>query len=194
MFNNSVQGAIVKAGVIHEPDNLSNYSPIYVKLEVNNLNTIIERSYSEKKASWTKATTENKDDHEETVANKLNSIQVPSCIYCEDLYCQYHSIMIEDYTVSVLEAIENSAKETLLSIGDDRGNRRYNTVAGWNASFGIVWASAGKPLAGGLYDIMNHTKPNIDMHLGGSLEPGTNFRIISLLMNFLKGTLIYLML
>ena len=43
-------------------------------------------------------------------------------------------------TQNFTEAIENSAKETLLSIGDDRGNRRYNTVAGMQvlALFGLL--------------------------------------------------------
>ena len=131
-------------------------------------------------------------DYKEAVASKLNSIQVPSCIYCEDLHCQHHSVMIEDYTLSVLEAIEESAKETLPSIGGGGGNRKYKTVAGWNEHvkpfyqeskfWHSVWASAGKPFAGGLQ------KPNIDTHLGGSAEPGTNYRMIILLMNFLKET------
>ena len=76
--------------------------------------------------------------------------------------------MIEDYTLSVLVAIEESAKETLPSIGGGGGNRKYKTVAGWNEHvkpfyqeskfWHSVWASAGKPFAGGLYDIMRHTK------------------------------------
>ena len=43
--NNPVQQAITEAGVVHEPDNLSNHSPIFVKLVTNDLNTNIERSY-----------------------------------------------------------------------------------------------------------------------------------------------------
>ena len=125
--NTPVHQAITEAGVVHEPDNLSNHSPIFVKLVINDLSTNIKGSYSEKRTSWTKATLENKMNYKEVVANKLSSIKVPNnCLYCADLHCRHHSTAIKDYTASVLEAIEDSAKETLPSTGGGGGHKKYN--------------------------------------------------------------------
>ena len=166
--NTPVHEAVAEAGVIHDPDNLSNHSPIFIKLVIDDLNTDIERSYSKKKVNWADATTENKADYKESIADKLNSIQVPSCLHCENLHCHDHSAMIEDYTLEVLEAIEDSAKKTLPSVGGVGGDKKTRKVAGWNEYvkpyhqeskfWHSVWISAGKPLTGGLYSIMRQSK------------------------------------
>ena len=164
----SVIDSIVEAGVIHDTENISNHSPIFMKLVMNDININIQNNYSEKKASCAKSTADNKGNYKETVGNKLRRIKLPSCLDCVNLHCSHHSAEIEDNTACVLEAIEESAEMTLHSIGGGGDTKKPNRIAGWNEYIKpyyekskflhSVWVSVGKPSTGGLYDIMRQTK------------------------------------
>ena len=139
-----------------------------MKLAMHDINKNIQNTYSEKKTSWAKSTAENKTHYKDTIRNKLISIKLPSCLDCTDLHCSRHSAEIEDYTASVLEAIEESAEMTLPSICGGGHKKKPNRIAGWNEYikpyyeeskfWHSVWVSAGKPSIGALYDIMRQTK------------------------------------
>ena len=126
--------AVAEAGVIHHPDNMSNHSPIYVKLEVSQLRMNVEETKSEKRTSWATATEESKAKYKEVATEKLNSLETPECIDCLDLHCQAHTINIEDYTMNILNAIEESAKESLPMLGGGSGG-------GQNKSKQVDWYS-----------------------------------------------------
>ena len=99
--NSSVIDSIVEAGVIHDTENISNHSPIFMKLVMNDININIQNNHSEKKESCAKSTADNKGNYKETVGNKLRSIKLPSCLDCVNLHCSHHSEEIEDNTACV---------------------------------------------------------------------------------------------
>ena len=108
-----VYNAISEAGVLHSGDNPSNHSAIFVKLKVEELDMSLESQCPPVRIQWDKATSDAHAKFKTCLSNKLNSIDIPEGLYCTDLHCQEHSNMVEEYTISVMEAVQSAAKESL---------------------------------------------------------------------------------
>jgi hypothetical protein len=90
-------------------------------------------------------------------------------VSCQDLTCNLHASEIEEYTMSVLEAVESTSKDCLPSIGGG-GKTRKDTVAGWSEfvipyadeskfwTRSSVWSSEGSPRGGQTFVNMKHSK------------------------------------
>ena len=67
-----------------------------------------------------------KDNFRDILSNKLNSINLPACLNCDDVHCQSrnHTENIEDYTLKIMEAMENAGIESLPVINSTKANRR----------------------------------------------------------------------
>ena len=162
--------ATTEAGVLHHPENTSNHSPIFVKIDAGSLQVDVEQCTSSPRTSWTKATEEAKSRYKVTVASKLSELQVPECISCTDLHCHDHFDAIADYTIEVLESVEAAAKDSLpVSGGDTRSNSKpVSRVPGWSEFvqpyyeeskfWHSVWESAGKPAEGQYLQSMRQAK------------------------------------
>ena len=111
--NHQVLLATTEAGVLHHPENTSNHSPIFVKIDAGSLQVDVEQCTSSPRTSWTKATEEEKSRYKVTVPSKLSELQVPECISCTDLHCHDHFDAIADYTIEVLKSVEAAAKDSL---------------------------------------------------------------------------------
>ena len=131
----------------------------------------MEKIHHSRRVNWAKASEEAKEKYTKTLANKLNSVLEPDCVKCLDLHCQVHTEELEDYTMSVLEAVESAAKECLPSSGGGGGecsSKRQHLIPGWSEHvkpfceeskfWGAVWESAGKPADGDLHDLMMKSK------------------------------------
>ena len=123
MFNH-----VVEAGVIHSGENSSNHCPIYTKIKLDNIDTSTESVKSPGKVCWARASEEAKEKYICTLSTKLNSVQVPVCVQCVDLHCTVHTEELEDYTMNVLEAVEDTAKECLPSKGGGSSNKQHNPI------------------------------------------------------------------
>ena len=167
--NQNVFDSTTEAGVTHYSENLSNHSPIHVKIDVGNLSLCTEKAKSSKRANWNKASEEARDDFKAALADKLNALPVPASVNCQDVHCSTHSEDIEDYTMAVLQAIESSAQGSLPMVGGGKQDvGQPGQVAGWNEHvkpFHIeskfwhgLWTSAGKPPAGPLFHTMREAK------------------------------------
>ena len=109
--SNLICRSTTEASVIHNGDNPSNHSPIYTKLDVGQFSLEVEKIQGQKRVNWSKATDVAIENYKLTVTYKLDSIVVPECHNCTDLYCTANSDLVEVYTMSVLESVETAAKE-----------------------------------------------------------------------------------
>ena len=75
---NSVLKNIVDAGVIHSPDNTSNHSAIFMKLETNGLDLKVEKYMQTTGSSWKKASENERIQFSEALQSKLNQLTIPS--------------------------------------------------------------------------------------------------------------------
>ena len=167
--NEIVISAVQEAGVIHHPDNTSNHSPIFVKINAGNLKVDVCKTQSPPRTSWTKASEEARLEYVNTVAAKLQEVEIPACINCSDMHCTAHKDDITSYTIDVLEAVECAARSSLPTVGgSSTRSRSGKTVPGWNEFvqpyyleskfWHGVWVSAGKPQEGQLLQIMRGAK------------------------------------
>ena len=124
--------AVSEAGVIHSGENLSNHSAIYSKVKVGSLDLTVETATPQQRSCWTKANEDAKANFKTTLASKLGEIQKPACVHCLDLKCQSmnHTESIEEYTMNVMEAMENAGSECLPTSGGVSGQGKKPNIAG----------------------------------------------------------------
>ena len=119
------------AGVLHVPENMSDHSPIYCKLDVT---MIVKKMSGESQKpkryipSWRKATDSQKESYYLQLEEKLNQLDLSDhCLNCRNVHCNSpnHISALDDLMALVLNAIEESA-ETELSKKPACTNKRRN--------------------------------------------------------------------
>ena len=164
--NGILFNSVMEAGVIHTGENPSNHSPIYTRLQLSGIDPSTEKPASQKRVNWDKASDQAKIKYQETLADRLGKVIVPTCIQCTDVHCIAHTEELEEYTMDILEAVECSAAECLPSTGG--GNGKSLIIPGWSeyvkpfcdeSKFWYsVWLSAGQPQEGSLFSVMRDSK------------------------------------
>ena len=107
--NKAVLNTIIDAGVLHDAFDPSYHAPIYAKILLTNVDLSLDRIVPEKKVKWALATEEAKIRYKEVLENILSKIVVPAGIKCRKFKCQSHILDIEDYIMSVIEAVESAS-------------------------------------------------------------------------------------
>ena len=148
----------------------ANHSAIYAKMNVGTLDHHIESETPQRRSCWAKANEEAKDNFKSTLATKLNDIPEPGCIHCLDIHCQssQHMDSMEEYTMSIMEALESAGMECLPSSGGTQAGGKNTPIPGWKEHVGPyleeskfwyqVWLSAGKPAVGTIFENMKQSK------------------------------------
>ena len=164
--NLSLYNDVTESGVIHSGDNPSNHSPIYLKMRLGELDYKTEKVKVEKRVKWSRSSNEAKELFVNTLAERLDNINIPDCVACRDVHCNQHMEQMEEYTIAILETVETAAKDCLHSTGAARAT--VGQVPGWNQYvkpfsdeskfWCATWLSAGQPRAGPLYKIMLYSK------------------------------------
>ena len=69
---------------------------------------------------------------------KLNEISEPEYIHCLDIHCQssQHMDSMEEYTMSIMEALESAGMECLPSSGGVQTGGKNTQVPGWKEHVG----------------------------------------------------------
>ena len=133
--NLTVYNAITEASVIHCGSNLSDHSPINCKMKVGELNISLEDEVKRKVPSWNKASTTQQNDCIQSINSRLENIQIPDTVNCQEVHCNHphHKEELETYSMSVLEALDTAAWVSLPTIGvNNNNNNNNNAVNGWN--------------------------------------------------------------
>ena len=161
---------VTEAGVIHSGENLSNHSAIFAKLRVGELDLQLDFDSPNVWSCWVKANEEAKGHFKSTLANQLHEIPEFECFSCQDVLCQAstHREDIEEYTLNILEAMENAGNECLPKSGCGGTANKRPKIPGWSEHvkpysvecnfWYCVWLSAGKPPTGDLFMNMKQSK------------------------------------
>ena len=173
-LNETTQRAVLDAGVIHLPDNMSDHCPIFCTLDVQSIE--VDKSSNPQaenppKPSWKKASEEEKENYIQSLEEQLSSLHVPESLYCKNIKCQdaNHCNDADDFITSILEFVQSSATSSLPSPAPPRASTTSKRpVPGWNQFvkpfrdtayfWHQVWISAGRPLNTELHRIMKRTR------------------------------------
>ena len=80
----------------------------------------------ERKICWENASESAQANYKQTLEHLLDNIYLPvTSIKCSDLKCKNHQEEMEEYTMAVLEAIEQAGKLCLASTGGSKSTRKY---------------------------------------------------------------------
>ena len=171
-WDDSFANRVLDAGVLHVPENMSDHSPIYCKLDVKigvGKSDTEERKPGKFIPSWQKANESQKASYCLDLQERLERLIIPThCMDCRDVHCNEPSHIkdLDDVMTEILQAIEESAMKEL-SI--NRGNaKKKGRLPNWKEDvdpvkdiahfWHAVWKSAGKPINCQLHHIMKRTR------------------------------------
>ena len=164
----NLYNAVKEAGVLHDADNLSNHSPIYLKINLGDVNFQHYEPVSERMVNWSNATEDAKLNYKNTLSDYLTRTPIPDCANCDDFHCNIHYDLIEDYTIEILQAVEMSSMECLPFVGGKKCKKNKGSVPGWsehvkpyaeeNRFWSYQWKAFGKPTSGLVYENMRYSR------------------------------------
>ena len=173
-WNDNCDALIKEAGTIHLPENMSDHSPIYCKLDMN-IDTLKEASAntpSVKFPNWKKATEEQRNLYVNTLDTSLREITLPvHALNCSDPHCKIksHKQDVDDLMVQVLREIETASNDNQTpGKPKHESGERKSSIPNWKTEikplkddayfWNSVWISAGKPINCHLHNIMKRTR------------------------------------
>ena len=134
-WNANLNNKVLEAGVLHLPDNLSDHSPIYCKIDYEYAEqeekTPINSSNRALKLNWESLTQIQKDGINYNIEERMLNIQIPSCIKeCRDVHCQNkeHIEAIDSHLYILLGNKNDCARNCLPPTTRDK----YKRIPGWN--------------------------------------------------------------
>ena len=176
-WNCNTDAKIIEAGVIQHGENMSDHSPIYCSVEVDNVTIPVEDNprnipHQISKPSWKRATKEQKESFPAILNEQLAMCSVPEAIKsCRDLKCKDtdHCEKADVFICKVLKCVEDAAAEALPNPKPPSVNSsKTKIVPGWKNFvkpfrddtffWHQVWSSAGRPLNTQLHTIMKRTR------------------------------------
>ena len=101
---------IVSAGVIHDSANLSGHSAIFSKFNCGKMYLGLNHLTKTSRVSWNKANCDEIIEFKRMLEEKLKTIDYNH--ECTDIKCDsdMHSEQLEDFTIEVLQAMEESGR------------------------------------------------------------------------------------
>ena len=155
---------IVECGPIHSGDNMSRHSPIFLSLNLGELQfrELTEQPPPRRLPDWDRATKEEISNYRSSLQYKLQNITIPGCmLHCTDTFCTEvsHSTASDNLVLDVLMAIVESSYTAVPLTGKVGGVKSNKEVMpGWsmqvepfrrasNAAY-RHWTAVGKPRQG----------------------------------------------
>ena len=172
-WSQGLNDVILDAGVLHLCDNMSDHSPIYCVLNVEDNSEAVSISenikQSKPKPCWKSSTQLNKDHFTELLDKYLDEIKIPqTSLDCRDVHCSNdeHNAFNDRFIEDILAAIEKAAYEAIPC--NKSKNPKKPNIVGWNDKvkpfkesalfWHQVWDSADRPLNTELHRIMKRTR------------------------------------
>ena len=156
------------AGPVHLGDNRSRHSPIVMKLNIANLKAECPKksdSSNIRKPVWYEATELEKNEYTFLLSQKLADITPPDSLSFNDVNCQHeeHTRERDNHVLDLMWAIMEASYECipLSAKVKSSGERNFKDDAlFWHAT----WLIAGRPLSGGLYQLMHWSLSRTQYH------------------------------
>ena len=106
------------------------------------------------------------------LSRRLEEVRVPACMECTNLHCreEEHSAARDSLVLDVMSAVIESSHATIPLVGgrEGAGRKDRGSMPGWweevapyretSVFWHSVWRSAGRPVAGELYNTMKMTR------------------------------------
>ena len=116
MVNERLLDYIVDAGVMHLGDNPSRHSPIVMKLNTGEIPCNVPySSIKQRRPAWYKAETTDIDEYTATLQSKLEQIDIPESLGCQNPNCNSvnHSEERDSYMLDILTSIIETSYSTI---------------------------------------------------------------------------------
>ena len=201
-WNNTCNSLIKEAGAIHLPENMSDHSPIYCKLDIasNSVKDSPPEGPKSKYPIWTKATDKEKDTYRNKLQESLEDLSIPSHVLnCTDVHCkeESHRQAVDELMMQTLQAIEHSANVNIPMPVDQKHDKSKPRIPNWKADikpfkdnayfWNSVWISAGKPINCQLHTIMKRTRNQYHLIIRRNKRATDTLKKNSLLMSCLEN-------
>ena len=99
----SVCRNILDGGVIYSPENTSNHSAIFKKLEISGLDLEIEKYLPPSRSSWKKASEGQMKKYGDTHRSKLSQSPIPKALHeYDNVHCNVHEQDLDVYALNLL--------------------------------------------------------------------------------------------
>ena len=112
LISNTQLNIVLDAGVLHDPDNVSGHSPIYLKIDLAKANNPPEEPKRNPRLNWGQSSEEQKASYTQHLSDILSQQPDQSqCQLCTNLHCDqdYHFQEIDSLTTDLLESVAESA-------------------------------------------------------------------------------------
>ena len=132
----------------HVAENLSRHSPIWIKLNVQDVKINREQVSTSKKVSWSKSTEMERLKYVEDLNQHLASLNIRfETLDCRDPKCsdEKHLDNLEIFTENLIQTINKSANDNLNTVGGKKKTTKKKVYPGWKemVSCGRKLASQG---------------------------------------------------
>ena len=137
LISNTQLNIVLDAGVLHDPDNVSGHSPIYLKIDLAKANNPPEEPKRNPRLNWGRSSEEQKASYSQHLSDILSQLPDQSpCQLCTNLHCDQdsHFQEIDSLTSDLLGSVAESAWENLEATQGTTGDpsSRKFTIPDWN--------------------------------------------------------------
>ena len=157
---NNMAQIISDCGVLHDSENMSGHSPIYLKVDLLKSRNPVDKVERKPRLNWTFSSEEQRKYYANCLDEKISHLNHSTSTFCKNIFCndENHRADIDILTENLVNAMVESAwvnlEQTKGTTGDQTS--RAHTIPGWNdnvkpfqdeAKFWFsVWCAAGKPI------------------------------------------------
>ena len=155
---------------MHLTENLSRHLPIWIKLNVGDININKEAIKIEEKISWRLSSDDEKCSFRNDLHSHLDNLALPhEVLNCRNSRCndRLHFDSLEILTEDLINVINRAATDNLAVIRNNITKKKV-LYPGWKTMVGpykeqaefwnFLWVEAGKPSAGEVFSIMKQTR------------------------------------
>lgn len=177
---NDAKTSLIDAGSLHHPENMSDHCPIYMKInipDINNAPKIKDNTKFRSIPRWNKATEEQKTDFCGEVDESIQALDLPICLEgCRDVHCcnDQHFKALDNLMLDLLQCVERAADEHLPKPKKSNSENSMK-IPNWKSEiepfkeksqfWHAVWESAGRPVNCELHRIMKRTRNIYHLHI-----------------------------
>ena len=134
-ISNTQQDIIFEAGAIHDPENMSGHSPVYLKINLAKANNPPEKIFRNPRLNWCRSSPDQKASYTQQVKDLLSEPEPePVCLQCDDVLCSHRSHLqeIDSLTQKLISAMVDSAWDNLEATKGTTGDQvsREHTIPG----------------------------------------------------------------
>ena len=96
MISNSKPNIILEAGAVHDADNLSGHSPIFVEVDLAKANNSKEEIKRNPRLNWVGSSSDQKEEYVQHLENLLQDLsETPEALLCENVLYD-HPVHVSD--------------------------------------------------------------------------------------------------